>query len=80
MILVTKTSDQTRQVCVCVCVFECVFINSVCVYVCVWMFLTLLTDQASTNPSNILRGCQSGTLFAVYDDLRKVSKTSLKIA
>ena len=29
MILVTKTSDQTRRVCVCVCV--CVFIRCVCV-------------------------------------------------
>ena len=51
MILITKTSDQTRQrgVCVCVCVFPCV-----CSFV-------LTSNRALTIPSNI-NDCISGKL------------------
>ena len=80
MILVTKTSDQTRQrghtLSVCVCVFTKLHITAqvcVCVCVCVYVrFILGLTDRASAIPSNI-RGCQSGTVHSSY--LLIVTKT-----
>ena len=37
---------------------------------CVFLFFTLLADRASTIPSNILRGCQSGTWSAELENIR----------
>ena len=64
MILVTKTSDQTRQ-------RICMYVVVVVVIVAVVFFT--LTDRASTIPTNNIHGCQSGTWSAGQE---KITGTS----
>ena len=66
MILITKTSDQTRQrVCVCVCVCVCLFIDLykatqsspftcvfLCVFLCVYVHVCLCVYMTDRNRCN----------------------------
>ena len=75
-----ELAGHTRFLCLATLSFQVgwLFGTPLCAYVVAFVVFFTLTDRASTIPSNIIRGCQSGTWSAGQKKIRGTSIKKLK--